>query len=566
MQGFQILKTTDNEENMGDCPVCCDKFNKAGRAPVTCECADCDFTACKECTRTYLLSVTSDPDCMSCHKAWSQRFLASALNQSFMTTTYRTHRSKVLAERERARLQDSVQDAQRQLEAESLDKDIQIAQAEVGRLKVLLKEAERDRSRLAGRRYAITRGYLDGGEQEEEKRHFIMPCPAEGCRGFLSTGWKCGLCGIHACKDCFEAIGFRKTDPHTCNPDSVASAEAIRKETRPCPACGIRIYKIHGCDQMWCTQCKVAFSWRTGKKSAGVVHNPHYLEWQRSVREGGDAVRAPGDAVCGGLIGYYEQETLRRKVNAANDMLLSSTTAASSARSFRGRLGFCPGHLVCAVGDMYRVIAQIVNVDLPRYRENIAQLEDTGPIRVQYLLKRIDEKQMEKLVFSQDAKRRKTLQVLHILELVGAVGTETFNEMSLSLVSAEDPLRERIKSVIEMLGEHTRLPSGSGRDTSACWSNWRTVLRVAEGLERLERLFEYCNSQLAHVSTAFSLSVHTFKMDAARWRYPTCESVPSAPYSRPANNPVYDIVKKKYGVHAAAALSQTDGATENVKI
>jgi hypothetical protein len=30
--------------------------------------------------------------------------------------------------------------------------------------------------------------------------------------------------------------------------------------------------------------------------------------------------------------------------------------------------------------------------------------------------------------------------------------------------------------------------------------------------------------------------------------------------------PVYDIVKKKYDVHAAAALSQLDGATENVKI
>ena len=88
---------------------------------------------------------------------------------------------------------------------------------------------------------------------------------------------------------------------------------------------------------------------------------------------------------------------------------------------------------------------------------------------------------------------------------------------------------------------------------------------MADGLERLEKLFAYCNSQLANVSTAFSLSVHTFKMDTARWRYPTCES-PAFARTRAPNDPVYNIVKKKYGVHAAATLSQSEEQTENVKV
>lgn len=49
--------------------------------------------------------------------------------------------------------------------------------------------------------------------------------------------------------------------------------------TRPCPTCFVPIYKISGCDQMFCTECHAKFSWRTGKVVKGLFHNPHFFEW-----------------------------------------------------------------------------------------------------------------------------------------------------------------------------------------------------------------------------------------------------------------------------------------------
>ena len=147
----------------------------------------------------------------------------------------------------------------------------------------------------------------EGGDGEEvrQRREFLMRYPADGCRGFLSTAYKCGICSKQTCSECLEMLpeAGATTAEHKCKPESVESAKAIKKETRPCPKCGARIFKIDGCDQMWCTVegCNTAFSWTSGHVVTGRVHNPHYYEWLR--RNGGNGVtqREVGDIPCGGI-------------------------------------------------------------------------------------------------------------------------------------------------------------------------------------------------------------------------------------------------------------------------
>ena len=70
----------------------------------------------------------------------------------------------------------------------------------------------------------------------------------------------------------------------------------MKKDTKPCPKCGTGIFKIDGCDVMFCINCQTYFSWNTGKIHTRSLHNPEAVRW---MREQGRAIpRAEGDDGC----------------------------------------------------------------------------------------------------------------------------------------------------------------------------------------------------------------------------------------------------------------------------
>ena len=128
--------------------------------------------------------------------------------------------------------------------------------------------------------------HLDEREIKPVKE-FIRHCPDNDCRGFLSTALKCELCGIFGCGQCREIKGrnTEEINEHTCDPNTVETIKLMKKDTKPCPKCGKNIFKISGCSQMYCTPqsggCGTAFNWNTLQICQGMIHNPHYFEWQR---------------------------------------------------------------------------------------------------------------------------------------------------------------------------------------------------------------------------------------------------------------------------------------------
>jgi hypothetical protein len=278
---------------MESCTICCQAFTGVKRKSVPC--AYCAFPACLECVQKFLLDTSSgyDPKCMNprCDKPWTQDFIDEALPKSFRFGPLKKRRQEVLWERERSLLPGSTALVDRELELRH-HKDVLKTLQE--RKRALVAELADLGDSIRGTEISID--VLQNTQGVMERRQFVRPCPGEDCRGYLSTQWKCGLCDIRVCSECHD---IKTGDDHACNPDNLASAQALQRETRPCPKCGARIFKIDGCDQMYCTVegCHTAFSWRTGRIETGHIHNPHYYDWVRQ-NNNGVVPRDPRDNPC----------------------------------------------------------------------------------------------------------------------------------------------------------------------------------------------------------------------------------------------------------------------------
>ena len=271
---------------MTTCPVCIE--NLTVKSTVVCYIKNCAYTTCKKCVQTYLLNTALEPHCMNCRSKWGTDFIIKALGQTFITSTYKTHRATILADKCIAKKEEYLENAL--LYRENItDKELCDAlNKETAELRAAYQrkydELERTRRRISRRNNILSNTEF----VKTEKRVFTMPCQTNDCRGMLDTNYFCLLCAKTTCKMCFTVM-----EPnHVCNEDSVASATMIKTSSKPCPKCGTRISKIDGCDQMWCVECKTAFSWTRGTIEKGAVHNPHYYQW---LREGGNREETAAD-------------------------------------------------------------------------------------------------------------------------------------------------------------------------------------------------------------------------------------------------------------------------------
>lgn len=87
----------------------------------------------------------------------------------------------------------------------------------------------------------------------------------------------CILCNTLHCKDC--NVPIKRGDDHQCKDSDKETLKSLLNESKPCPNCKTRIFKITGCDDMFCTYCKSGFSWRTGKIITRSFHNEHRQAW-----------------------------------------------------------------------------------------------------------------------------------------------------------------------------------------------------------------------------------------------------------------------------------------------
>lgn len=457
---------TDQKEEKPTCPVCIEPYNKVANTEVIC--VFCEKSACRRCIQTFLTTSTNDPHCMHCSRVWEREFIDDHLTMTYRMGDYKKHRENVLLDREIALMPATQYRAEQIRSADKMENEtIPPLDKELKELyekqALLAKEINRVYLLRSDAQYKIRLLRTGQGEKAKVDISFVRKCPDHECRGFLSTAWKCGLCSKWACPECHEIKGDNRDAEHTCNPDNVATAKLLAKDSRPCPGCGTVITKIEGCDQMWCPQCHCAFSWRTGHKETGVVHNPHFYEWQRK-QNGGVAPRVAGDVACGGIPGYQQ---------------------------VRARLvGLLPKEQE-GIMNFHRIVQHVQHVELQRYHNVFNEL-DNQDTRIQYLLGNVTADVMKVEVQKREKKREKERAIRRAMEVLVQAGIDLIrrlmDEVDLqkkrNIINEIDGLRVYINELLAKINDRLKL------SVPQYTSNWTTTYPFSPTVKRAEKLKE----------------------------------------------------------------------------
>jgi hypothetical protein len=393
---------------------------------------------------------------MSCRKSWAREILVNNFTQKFVSRDYKNRRESLLLEREKSLMPATQPYVELELKVRQTAKDIAhltlIVNAHTVKLNaisnlqlaplavdngfdnefdalVLRHKLVQDQRRVISnvvldiqhhewyQNQLINR--LHGGQVEHEKRQFVRACPVGDCRGFLSSAWKCGMCDNWSCPECHDVKGKDKDAPHTCDPNNVETAKLLAKDSRNCPKCASMIFKIDGCDQMYCTQCHTAFSWRTGRIEMGTIHNPHYYEYHR---QRGTLQRNPGDVPCGGFPDWH-------------------TVVRLCPRTHIFHLRIAAAH---------RTHAHCQWAVMPRYTTGNLENRD---LRIKFMIGDINEDEFKRKIQQREKARQRKGEIHQVLEMYTTVLGDLFqsfasNNSASELVESLDELRNHFNATM----------------------------------------------------------------------------------------------------------------------
>ena len=375
----------------------------ATRAAV---CPYCGYTCCKPCFATYLKSSSDDPSCMNpdCRHILVREDIMKIMNKTFLGGEYKRIREERLFEREVSMMPSTQVFVNQELQRRENEK--------------LVEALQQKRLELRRQLGEIEHGIRDASRQTvpalEEKRNFVHRCAAEGCKGFLSQAWKCGICNGYTCSTCGVYKGAHRDVVHTCQSEDSATMETIRSECRRCPGCAEYIQKIDGCDQMWCTACHTAFSWRTGQKINGMIHNPHFYAWRR---DHGSGMREHGDVPCGGMPSLQElSEVLPRAYEHR------STTFS-----------------------IHQLIRHVEIIELPRFPVTLVESNNLD-LRIQYMLSEISDDKFKARIQQREKQREKRCDVGHVFHMFHDTSRDIMRQMVL-----DKRLNEHLTTLLQLI-------------------------------------------------------------------------------------------------------------------
>ncbi len=393
---------------MEDCVVCCSSL---GEKKITCSL--CNFVTCRKCAMKYLLEVAANPMCMNCNKPWSRAHMVEQFGMYFLSYKYKKRREEILFDLEKALLPETIPYALQVKKVTEINKKIDDVEKKITEVsKEMFKmtyegRSEEDMKQYLEERKNIRMTYYNLREDASnlhllkdfvrgknvvvrKESNYLVKCPKDECRGYVGQKMTCELCETKLCKQCHVIL--TEDEEHTCSEQDIETVKILFANTKNCPGCKSLIYKIDGCDQMYCTMCHTAFSWRTGEVVTGKIHNPHYYEY---LRQTGNIHREIGDIPCGGL---------------------------PDLRAIFTKFGTNSAYI-----DVHRICTHVQYDELERYSVN--NVTDNRDLRILYLNNTIPESQFKTELHRREKSMNKRREIGTILNTFLVVCSDIFRRI-----------------------------------------------------------------------------------------------------------------------------------------
>lgn len=227
-----------------------------------------------------------------------------------------------------------------------------------------------------------------------------------------------------------EIKGFSKEEKesHVCDKDIVESVKLLEKDSKPCPKCTSLIFKIKGCDQMYCVECHTAFSWNTLKIESGVIHNPHFFEYQR-MTNGGVVPRNQMEIQCGRELDNIFVSNLIEKIVPLPDnwrrQVINGDVIYYNQRNVRCNAKEINDETILDIIEICRQVIHIRFVEQPRFTTEV-RLYSNMRLRIDFMRNKISRDEMKKILQKREKENTKKTELSNVLGMYVSCMTDLF--------------------------------------------------------------------------------------------------------------------------------------------
>lgn len=264
-----------------NCNICIEPIKKDAT------CLYCNYNVCLQCLKRYF-KESNKINCMNCNKEYTRKYISKNFSKRFLMIDYKQIKENIIFSHEMSyiiKTHEEIEYKNQLFNLKKLEDDFYYINKFNKDLKLIYNKKYLDtlnpvlNNITSDLTQQINEISINIKNKNKKIIEFIGKCSIDNCNGLISKIKKqCNLCFLSYCIKCLDQTNDKD---HECDKNILETMKFL-KNYKNCPSCFMKILKIDGCDQMFCTNCNTGFDWITLKIIKKGLHNPHYLEYLRT--------------------------------------------------------------------------------------------------------------------------------------------------------------------------------------------------------------------------------------------------------------------------------------------